>query len=440
MQLLRLARERSPFYRNLYAHLPEEIADPEQLPFVTKPELMENFDDVVTDPAVKRLELEAFLADLTKIGDPYLGKYFVCTTSGTTGHPGIFLHDASAWRIYQLLGAFRGVAMLLGSNLKGLLTRSPRVALLAVGGGHFGGAAGFAWRQRTQPRLARFRRLVTVLDPLSDQVKALNEFRPSILAGYPSAIALLAEEQRAGRLHVDPALIMFAGEWLASPARRRVEETFRCPVRDFYGASECFGIAYECSDGWLHVNSDWVILEPVDLNYQPVPPRTPSHTVLVTNLANRVQPLIRYDLGDSITSKPDPCPCGRRLPAIKVEGRKSDVLTLPSASGHLIKILPLALATIVEETPGLNRFQILQTGDNAIEFRLEVKENVQSERVWHDLAKTVRAYLSAQGVGDVELRHSSELPKPSPVSGKFLQIQVVAANPNRGIDSKPSLK
>ena len=428
VQLLRLARERSPFYRNLYAHLSEEIADPRQLPPVTKPELMENFDEVVTDPAVKRLELEAFLADLTKIGNPYLGKYFVCTTSGTTGRPGIFLHDEFAWLIYQLLGAFRGGPMLLGSNLKGLLTRAPRVALLAVGGGHFGGAAGFAWRQRTQPRLAPLRRMVTVLDPLSDQVKALNEFRPSILAGYPSAMALLAEEQLAGRLHIDPALIMFAGEWLAPPARRRIEETFRCPVRNFYGASECFGLAYECSDGWLHLNSDWVILEPVDRNYLPVPPGTPSHTVLLTNLANRVQPLIRYDLGDSIISKPDPCPCGRQLAAIKVEGRKSDVLTLPSSNGHLIKILPLALATIVEETPGVSRFQILQTGDKSIEIRLEVKLGADPEQVWHNLVKAVRVYLGGQGVGEVEIRRSSEPPRPSPVSGKFQQIRVVAGN------------
>lgn len=176
------------------------------------------------------------------------------------------------------------------------------------------------------------------------------------------------------------------------------------------------------------MNSDWVILEPVDRNYLPVPPDTPSHTVLLTNLANRVQPLIRYDLGDSIISKPDPCPCGRALPTIKVEGRKSDVLTLPSANGHLIKILPLALATIVEEAPGVSRFQILQTGDKSIEFRLEVKREADPEQVWYNLAKAVRVYLGGQGVGDVELRRSSKPPKPSPVSGKFQQIRVVAGD------------
>lgn len=425
VRLLQVARERSAFYQNLYARVPDEVDNLAQLPFVTKPELMRNFEKVVTDADVKLAEVEAFVADLTKIGEPYLGRYFVCTTSGTTGRPGIFIHDQFAWLIYQLLGVFRGGPMLVRSNASRLLTRSPRIALLAVGGGHFGGAAGFAWRQRTQPRLARLRRMVSVLDPISDQVSALNEFRPSLVAGYPSAVAVLAEEQSAGRLRINPALILLAGEWIAPASRRRIEQAFGCPARNFYGASECFSGAYECSSGWLHVNSDWVILEPVDRNYEPVAAGTPSHTVLLTNLANHIQPLIRYELGDSIVEKPDPCPCGRRLPAIQVEGRKSDVLTLQSATGGVIKILPLALATIVEETPGVSRFQAIQTGPQIVEFRLEVKEYALREHVWTRLTETVRAYLTKQGVDAVELRLSSESPKASPVSGKFQQIRVV---------------
>ncbi len=427
LQFLQLAGERSRFYQNLYARLPNKIADLAELPFVTKPDLMKHFDEVVTDPAVKRLEVEAFLADPTNIGKPYLGRYFVCTTSGTSGHPGIFVHDEFAWLVYELIAAFRGTPTLLGSNPRGLLMRSPRVLLLAAGGGHFAAASGFAWRRRTHPRLAGFQRMLSVLDPLPDQVKALNEFRPSIVVGYPSAITLLTEEQYAARLRIDPALIIVSGEWLGPAARKRIEQVFGCPVRNFYGASECMAVAYECSCGWLHVNNDWVILEPVDRNYRLVPAGTPSHTVLLTNLANNVQPLIRYDLGDSVVLKPDPCRCGRLFPSIRVEGRKSDVLTLPSATGGLIKILPLALATIVEGTSGLSRFQISQTGERSIEFRLDVKAEAVAEQVWQSLADTVRSYLTRQGVGAVELRFSPEPPRPSPVTGKFQQIQGLAS-------------
>ena len=85
-----------------------------------------------------------------------------------------------------------------------------------------------------------------------------------------------------------------------------------------FAASEFQAIAIECEQEWLHVNSDWVILEPVGVDHQPTPLGEPSHTVLLTNLANRVQPLIRYDLGDSVLARPDPCPCGNPLPAIRV--------------------------------------------------------------------------------------------------------------------------
>lgn len=57
------------------------------------------------------------------------------------------------------------------------------------------------------------------------------------------------------------------------------------------------------------MNADWVLLEPVDERHRPTPPGVPSHTVLLTNLANRVQPLIRYDLGDSVTLLDRPCQC-----------------------------------------------------------------------------------------------------------------------------------
>jgi hypothetical protein len=53
---------------------------------------------------------------------------------------------------------------------------------------------------------------------------------------------------------------------------------------------------------------------PVDQDYRPVLPGEPSHTVLMTNLANRVQPLIRYDQGDSVTLVVGPTPAHAAAP------------------------------------------------------------------------------------------------------------------------------
>ena len=84
-------------------------------------------------------------------------------------------------------------------------------------------------------------------------------------------------------------------------AREHVHRSLDTVVRSSYGASEFLPMAWECAHGHLHLNEDWLILEPVDEHQRPVPPGQPSCSVLLTNLANTVQPLIRYDLGDQVT-------------------------------------------------------------------------------------------------------------------------------------------
>ena len=97
----------------------------------------------------------------------------------------------------------------------------------------------------------------------------------------------------------------------------------------------------------LHVSADWYIFEPVDRNYRLVLRGEPSHTVLMTNLANRVQPLIRYDQGDSVTLRPDARPCGSPLPAIRVVGRTNDTLSFQTDNAVQVRLLPLALGTVI---------------------------------------------------------------------------------------------
>ncbi len=84
---------KSPFYRRLYDGLPADNVGLRYLPPITKRELIAAFDDCVTDTRVTRADLEAFVADPALVGSLYRNELFVCTSSGTTGHPGLFLHD-----------------------------------------------------------------------------------------------------------------------------------------------------------------------------------------------------------------------------------------------------------------------------------------------------------------------------------------------------------
>jgi len=198
--------------------------------------------------------------------------------------------------------------------------------------------------------------------------------------------------------------------------------SFGCPVRDTYAASEFPGIAFDCEHGRLHLNADWVVLEPVDAEYRPVPAGRPSHTALLTNLANRVQPILRYDIGDRVTMTPLPCPCGSPLPGIQVEGRRDDVLSLRAKSGGTVALLPMSLSTVVEETPGVRSYQLIQAGPDRIRLRVEEVPGHDRKRVCDDLAARLRTFLSSQGAAPVDVETTEERPVRDRAGGKLRQV------------------
>ena len=162
------------------------------------------------------------------------------------------------------------------------------------------------------------------------------------------------------------------------------------------------------------------MLEPVDRHYEPTPPGEPSHTVLLTNLANRVQPIIRYDLGDSMTASAEPCDCGSPLPMIRAEGRRDDVLSMRARDGSFVRLSPLALTSIVEEVIPHHRFQLVQTAPDEIDVRLDAGNARRAE--WPAAQSALLAYLAHQSLDNVRLRLAAEAPVPDPRSGKFREV------------------
>jgi len=421
--LLAVTRRESRFYQHLYSRLPADGVTLSDLPVVTKRELMAAFDDWVTDYGIARAGVEAFVADPSLTASPYRGEYFVCTSSGTTGHSGIFVYDRGAIDVYRAITLARVTPAWFGAgDLLRMAQRQFRWAAVLGTGGHYVGAGWIELERKRDAFRANAFRVFPVQQPLNELVAGLNAFDPAMLTGYPSALELLAEEQAGGRLKLRPVVLECGGESLAEDASAHMAAAFGCPVRNMYSASECLPMAFSCDQNWLHVNSDWVILEPVDKDFHPTPPGEQSHTVLLTNLANRVQPLIRYDLGDSLLGRADPCPCGSPLPAIRVAGRLDDILHLRAADGHVVKILPLAIGTIVDETPGVCRSQLIQTGPATIRLRLNLSAGMDGEKTWRDAIAKLNAYLVEQGLGNVELSRASEPPQQKAQFGKFRQV------------------
>lgn len=420
--LLRHARSASPFYRALHARCGEHtpFAD---VPVVRKQQLMEHFDDWCTDPRITRREVNAFLADRRRIGDQFLDRYYVWKSSGTSGILGIFVQDPHALAVYDALVATQFDARALGARGAARLASSGgRAAMVIATGDHFASITSWEHLKRAYPGMER--REYSVLMPLAELVASLNEFQPAMLASYPSVLRLLATEQAAARLRIEPALLWSGGEVLRPSAQEAIERAFDCRVINEYGASECMSIAFQCEAGWMHVNSEWVILEGVDAMGRPAAPGELSHTTLLTNLANWVQPIIRYDLGDRIVALPVPCACGSPLPAIRVEGRSDTMVHLRTARGDMVRLPPLALETVVEEAAGERRFQIAQKSPERLAVRLEPGGGTEARRVWNRASHALREYLSAQKLANVRLELDRVPPRIDERSGKLHSVVV----------------
>jgi len=141
----------------------------------------------------------------------------------------------------------------------------------------------------------------------------------------------------------------------------------------------------------------------------------------VSNLANRVQPILRYDLGDSILQRPDPCPCGNPLPAIRVQGRAADVITFHTDRGEQVTIAPLVFGTLVDRTPGVELFQIVQTTPTSLRVRLRPRFGADPDGVWQAVHTEIAHLLAEHRLDHVTLERAEEAPQQSP-GGKYRTI------------------
>lgn len=343
---------RSPFYREHHRGL--EGAPFTVLPPVSKLQMMERFDDVVTDRRIRKDDVWAHMRAAAETGDPYLGRYRIATSSGSSGEVTISL-AGPAEHIYNLVAASRGRAFggLPWNPLR------PRKVAEVVGTLPWLGSAQFARTEKS-----RFAPLLHLgAGDRTDRIVAqLNDWQPEILEGYTSIIGVLADEQIAGRLRIAPKMIGTGGESISPEIRRRCRQAWNLDPFDYYGTCEGGTHAVECLEGRrMHLMDDMLIHEIVDEDNQPVPVGELGARVLITPLWRTTQPFIRYQITDAVRLSPDPCVCGRPFAVIdEIRGRVSRLLTIPRADGtgsiqlsgmafNLVVALPVIWRRLVQE-------------------------------------------------------------------------------------------
>ncbi|MFI5894877.1 phenylacetate--CoA ligase family protein [Actinoplanes sp. NPDC051513] len=418
------ARTHSRFYRELYEGLPDQVSEPHLLPITDKRQLMAHFDDWVSDPRVTLEQARAFADNPSLVGAPFLDTYLLTTTSGTSGDVAIFLHDRHTLAVAAALSVR---AVLSGGGitpriLLKALTKGGRSAKIVGTGGHFAAVAAEMSQQRTHPRREKKVRLFSVQTPLPQLVAQLNEFRPALLECYASTGLLLAAEREARRLHIDPTLISLGGEGLPEAEYGRISTAFGgARIFNLYACNEAVALSFACREGWLHIHEDWIVFEPVNADYTPTLPGQLSHTVLLSTLYKREQPILRYDLGDSVLRRPDPCPCGSPFMAVRLQGRSAEALTFTTEKAERVSIVPLALATTVERTTGVELFQLVQSTPDTLQVRLRAAEGADPLRVREAVHTDLAELLSEHQLAHVTIEATNEPPAQTS-GGKYPQI------------------
>lgn len=196
-------------------------------------------------------------------------------------------------------------------------------------------------------------------DRLSEIVARIRSEKPAMLFGYPSAISMIARHaERSGISLANGGIkvVFVTAERLYPDQREIIARVFACPVANGYGGRDAGFIAHECPSGGMHITAEDVIVEILDAAGQPVAPGM-SGEIVITHLASRDFPLIRYRTGDVGELDDRNCACGRGLPMLReVHGRTTDFVV--AADGTAMH--GLSVIYVLRELDGIEQFKIIQ--------------------------------------------------------------------------------
>lgn len=284
---------------------------------MTKRDLVESFDELVTD---KRLSLDDVRRFAEESGDDpgarLRSRYRVAATSGSTGERTLLVFDRREW-VHHIARAARARALAGPMPPLGRVPRAAKVA--STSPLHMSFKVGESMRDPRRPVLR-----LSAAAAIEDIAKELNDFQPDILTAYPSVLRELALEQLNGRLQVSPLRLFTSGELLSPAVRELCRQAWDNEPFDAYVISEAGTVAADCSV-WagMHVDDD-VIIE-----------RGDDGAVLLTVLTSRTLPIVRYAVGDRFDIDHAPCACGSNAPRIvSFEGRERETLTVGGERVH----------------------------------------------------------------------------------------------------------
>lgn len=406
-KILEYAYDNSKYYRKVFEQnriKRENIKNTpiSKFPTINKEILMKNYDDIITANDFKQVDLREFDANESNDTKLLKDKYHVVHSSGSTGKPFYFVYDQKAWG-QMLLGIIRGALweMSMKEILK-LLWDNPRIAYIAATDGRYGGAmavgAGVSSLKLKQIFL-------DIKMPTSKWIQKINEFKPNIIIGYPSAIKILGNLVESKQIDIKAIRVISCGEPLGNTLRKYFENVFNTDIINIYGASEslALGVEKNSEDGMYLFD---------DLNYIEIE----DGTMYLTSLYNFTQPLIRYKMSDKLTFKE----VDNKIPFSRVEsivGRSEDIMWFGDDNKSKEFIHPLAVEGFCIE--GMKDYQFRKIDNKSFEMLVESIEDSKKKYIEKEMQSQMKKILLEKNLGYIDFKvNFVDKILPNPRTGK----------------------
>jgi phenylacetate-coenzyme A ligase PaaK-like adenylate-forming protein len=398
-KIISFAEAQVPYYKNLFEKLNitskdiRSAADLVKVPVLSKRDVYEN------EKELQPVELPSG----EKLSAP-------TSSSGSTGRPTIVAHSERSHTMFYYLSqrqmrAFRMDPSGTMATIR-LASQLPAVQGRMIKDGETGQDK--FWRYsghffKTGPYY-----FYTVTNPVDAQLDWLDKYNPTFLQTYSETLEHLSFAC-GGVSPIDSIQsIMAISEQLTPSMRKRVENTFKCPVDMPYGLNEIGLAAFRCNANRYHVHMEHCLVEIVDDNGIPCAPGERGK-IVITALQNYAMPLIRYDTDDMAEVPEGPCPCGRTLQSFgDIAGRYSRIAFLPDGTLGYVGAIRDALEKMPRElAQNLRKFQVHQFKDSRFELYLETEGKLPEEfssrinQVWQQAVDSLNLSLKIIEVDDI---------------------------------------
>lgn len=249
-------------------------------------------------------------------------------------------------------------------------------------------------------------------DYLRFYVENLIKFSPEYIVGFPSSIMEIAKFGLKHGYHFPNGTVKAifpTAETITTEMRDSIEAFFKCKMYNQYASSEGAPFIFECKNGKLHLELQSGVFEVLDEDNEP----TQSGKLVVTSFTTKGTPLIRYDIGDSISLEDSDkvCNCGNNNPLVKeILGRADDYVYSPENG----KINLGNISNTLKDTRGIKRFQVVQNKIDEIELFIETDKEIYNASIenkfmnnWRDRVGQ-RMDIQVHYVDDIEVENSGK--------------------------------